>query len=111
MWHDEHKEVLQVLADVYLNQNQAQKALVVLQALDTLSPQNPDVLKALSCAYLAVEQYESALETVDAFLRLGGLTAEATPILLVRSKALWGLGRAAEARESLKRYLELDNKA
>ncbi len=111
MWQDEHKEVLQVLADVYLSQNQAGKAVIILEALDSLTPQNPDVLKALSAAYLALGRFESALESVDAFLRLGGLTPEAMPILLVRSKALWELGRTSEARESLERYQQLGDKS
>lgn len=107
MWREENKEALQVLADVYLDQGQLDKAVVLLEGLHALEPHDAQVLKALSYAYLRVERYDDTLNMVDTLLRLGAPMPENAPILLIRGKALWALGRASEARDSLKRYMEL----
>jgi type III secretion protein Y len=107
VWRDENKEVLQVLADVYLEQGQTDKAVVLLEGLHVLEPHDTQVIKALSYAYLRIGRYDDTLDMVDAFLRLGAPMPENAPILLIRGKALWALGRPTEARDSLKRYLEL----
>jgi type III secretion protein Y len=107
MWANDHQEVLQVLADVFVNQGQPEKAVVLLEAIYSLQPQNAQVIKALSYAYLSAGRYEQTLTMADVFLRLRGATADSNPILLIRSKALWSLGRAEEARASLNRYIEL----
>jgi hypothetical protein len=52
------------------------------------------VIKALSYAYLSAGRYEQTLTMADVFLRLRGATADSNPILLIRSKAQWSLGRA-----------------
>lgn len=111
MWHNDHKEVLQVLADVFLNQGQSEKAVLLLEALYSLAPQDAQIVKALCYAYLITGRYEQTLTMADVFLRLPGRVPESTPILLIRSKALWALGRTEEARTSLNRYIELGGSA
>lgn len=111
MWRNEQTEALQVLADVYLDQGLAERAAVLLEALTVLEPDNEQVFKALGYAQLQAGRYEDALATVDALLRLGVAMPDNAPVLLIRSKALWAVGRVAEAQESLQRYLELGSPA
>ena len=108
MLSEEQKAALQVLADVYIAQEQAEKAVVLLDALRLFMPEEPQVLKALSYAYLLTGRYEESLAAVQAFLRLGQPLPDSAPILLIQSRALWGLGKGAEARATLRRYQELD---
>ena len=103
----EHKEVLQILADVYLQQSQTDKAVTLLEALYHLYPNDAAVAKALSYAYLLAGRAEDTLAMSDVFLRLAGSSSDSNPILLIRSKALWTLGRVEEARTTLNRYTEL----
>lgn len=107
----EQKEALQVLADVYLNQAQSEKAVVLLEALHNLDRRDPVVAKALSYGYLLIGRPEDALAMSDVFLRLVGASPESNPILLIRGRALWALGRAEEARMTMNRYVELGGDA
>jgi predicted Zn-dependent protease len=109
MLAQQQSEAIQVLADVYLQQDQADKAALLLAALCELDPAQAHLLKALAYAQLEARQFEQALQTVDDFLRLGALSEADRPVLLLRSKALWELGRAGEARAGLQRYLQLVN--
>ena len=107
MLSEAQKESLQVLADVYLNQSQSEKAVILLEALHDLYPQDPSVVKALSYAYLLAGRPEDALTMSDVFLRLAGSSPDSNPILLIRGQALWALGRVEEARTTMARYTEL----
>ncbi len=103
----EHKDALLVLADVYLNQGKTDRTVVLLEALNEVWPRDSQIIKALSFGYLADGRHADALKAVDAYLRFGALTPGNVAILLIRSKALWALGRSTEARESMARYMEL----
>ena len=108
----EQKEALQVLADVYLlNATQCAKAVILLEALHSLDQRDAGVAKALSYAYLLCGRPEDALKMSDVFLRLAGSSPDSNPILLIRSKALWALGRTEEARTTMNRYIELGGAA
>lgn len=107
MWRREHKEALQVLADVFLDQRQIHKAVILLEALDLLDPHDIEIMKALSYAYLLAGRHEDVLNTVDAFLSLDDTLQDNAPILLIRAKAAEALGRSAEARDNLNQYMEL----
>jgi len=102
---DEHKAALGVLADVYIEQRQEEKAIILLEALRVVFPEDVAVLKALSFAMLRAGRYGDSLEAVEAFLRLRPAVGESAPILLIRSRALLGLGRGNEARDSHQEYL------
>jgi len=103
----DHIAALQVLAEVYVGQGRAGKAVTLLEAGYVLVPQEASVIKALSYACLVAGDYERALVTVEAFLELDDATTENAPILLIRSRALWALGREAAAHESLRQYRQL----
>lgn len=97
----EHKDILSVLGYFFLEHGQADKALVLLEALGALFPEDPGIAKALSYAYLQAGRYRDALDAA------GPATAEQDSVFihLLRGKALWGLGRVDEARACLARYL------
>lgn len=102
-----HIEALQVLADVYLEQDRAKDAVMLLRALVHVAPSDIGVWRALSYASLSAGAADAALIAADALLRLETPSADNAPILLLRAQALRVLGRAGEAQESLNRYLQL----
>ena len=106
MWRTEQTEALQVLADIYLDQGQTERAVTLLNALTVLDPGKASIFRALSYAFLLAGRYEDALSATDALLRLEAAMSDNAPALLIRGKALWALGRAAEAQENFQRYLE-----
>lgn len=107
MWRKEQTETLLILAEVYLDQGQPERAAILLEALHWLEPDSVPVLRALSYALLQAGRTEEALAALDALLRRDAAMPAQAPALLMRSKALWALGRAAEAQESWQRYLQL----
>lgn len=106
MWRTEQTEALQVLADIYLDQGQTERAVTLLNALTLLDPGSTSILRALSYAFLLAGRYEDALTTADTLLQRDTTMPDNAPTLLIRGKALWALGRAAEAQENFQRYLE-----
>ena len=107
MFSADHIAALQVLADVYVGQGRATQAVTLLEAGHALAPQEATVIKALSYACLVAGDYERALVAVEAFLELDDAADGNAPILLIRSRALWALGREAAAVESLREYRQL----
>lgn len=107
MWSEDHRDVLRVLADVYLVQGQVGKAVLLLEALHVLEPDHEQVAKALSYAYMRAGRPEDALALMDALLDSGLPWPENAPLLLIQSKALWALGRCREAADRLDRYQRL----
>ena len=107
MWRTEQTEALQILADIYLDQGQTERAVTLLNALTVLDPGKESIFRALSYAFLLAGRYEEALSTTDVLLRLEATMPDNAPVLLIRGKALWALGRVAEAQDNLQRYLEL----
>ncbi|EXJ15648.1 type III secretion apparatus assembly chaperone SctY [Imhoffiella purpurea] len=106
-WSPERTEALRLLADVYLGQEQIDKALILLRALARLAPEDAGVWRALGYASLRAGQAEEALVAADTLLGLDAAMPANAPVLLLRALALRALGRAAEAQDGLRRYLEL----
>ncbi len=106
MWRTEQTEALQVLADIYLDQGQTERAVTLLNALTLLDPGSTGILRALSYAFLLAGRYEDALTTTDTLLQRETTMLDNAPTRLIRGKALWALGRTAEAQENFQRYLE-----
>lgn len=106
MWSQERTQVLRVLADVYLEQDRAGEALILLRALARLAPADTGVWRALGYAGLRAGEPEEALKAADTLLRLEPPGEDNAPILLLRAQALRALGRAGEAQDSLNRYLQ-----
>lgn len=105
MWTPEQQDALRVLADVYIKEDLADQAVLVLEALQRERPESQPVLAALCYAYLLTDRYREALRISDQYLRLVDATeAETAPIWLLRSRASWALGNAEEARAQFARY-------
>ena len=102
----DHRGALCLLADVYLEQAQGAKAVILLEGLTELWPGDPDIIKALAYAYLVVGEYERALKMVTAYRQRQALTPDTVAILLIQGRALLGLGRIDEARAAMGRYLK-----
>ena len=96
----EHKDILSALGFFFLEHGQPDKALVLLEALRTVFPDDPSLAKSVSYAYLQVGRPQDALDAA------GPTSAgQDGACHLLRGKALWGLGRVAEARACLDQYL------
>ena len=96
----EHKDILSALAFFFLEHDQPDKALTLLEALRTVFPEDPSIAKSVSYAYLQVGRPQDALDAA------GPTSAgQDGACHLLRGKALWGLGRVAEARACLDQYL------
>lgn len=106
-WSTDYTTALRVLADIYLEQEQIDKALVLLRALARLAPQDQGIWRAIGLASLRAGEPESALQAADTLLRLDPGMPNNAPALLLRAQALQSLGRLQEAQESLNRYLRL----
>jgi hypothetical protein len=123
MWTPEQRDALRVLADVYLREDLAERAVVILEALrDDLAGVRPvgtdgadqsgagqqatraQVLIALAYAYLSADRFDAALATADAYLALHPAPGDAAGAWLLRSRAAWGLGSSDEAMHGLQRY-------
>ncbi len=104
------QEWLACLAFVYIQQRHYTQALVLLEALDTLQPENPDTLKALSLAYLNMGYAKKALHCIDLMLEkdllgAGDDDSRIAPLLLMKSQALWKLGQTEPSRACMQRYI------
>lgn len=96
----EHKDILSALGFFFLEHDQPDKALTLLEALRTVFPEDPSIAKSVSYAYLQVGRPQDALDAA------GPTSAgQDGACHLLRGKALWGLGRVAEARACLDQYL------
>lgn len=102
---------MRVLADVYMEQDRADKAVVLLEALYSLEPKQGSILKSLCYAYLVAEHHELCLKMVSAYRKLESLNAQTSPILLIQGRALLALGREQEAQTAMDRYMSLNGGA
>jgi tetratricopeptide (TPR) repeat protein len=98
-----------VLAHFYLQHEQHEKAMTLFEALATLSPENPEVGKALSYTYLQMGRFQDAQNVAEDLIRsLPPSSPALAPIYLIQSKALWALGRITEAQAQFQHYLTLE---
>ncbi len=91
----EQKEVLYVLSYTFIQHNQPFKAVVLLEALAVLFPDDLMIAKALSYGYLKTQRFDDALALIE---RLWSQVApdERTLLALLQAQALWGLERMDE---------------
>jgi tetratricopeptide (TPR) repeat protein len=107
VWNAPQREALQVLADVYVHQEDPERAVILLEALRDHEPHRPEVLAALAHAYLRLGRFEDTLIAADAYLQLDVPPRDGAPIHLIRGRAAWGLGSSDEALRDVRRYLNL----
>jgi tetratricopeptide (TPR) repeat protein len=102
----DEKEFLALLGYLYLRYGKWGKAVVIFEALQVLSPYEAYVFKALSFAYLQIEEHSKALDQAERFLSTVSRNSEREIGQFLRSKALWGLGETERARECLSGALD-----
>ena len=95
-------------AHSYLGQNMAPQAITLLELLHALSPENQQALRMLVYAYLLAAQYKQALETATTLEQLNKTDEEQIAyISLLRSRALWGIGKAEASQDEFKKYIRV----
>lgn len=104
-WTETDTKVLHLLANLLTQQNKEEKARELLEFALSRSPDSLEVIKALSAVCLLTRKNDRALELADAALDQIQDTSDRAALLLVRSKALWGLGREAESRLAMDEYI------
>ena len=104
-WTETDTKVLHLLANLLTQQNREEKARELLEFALSRSPNNLDVMKALSAVCLLTRKNDRALELADTVLDQIQEESDRASLLLVRSKALWGLGREAESRVAMDDYI------
>ncbi|MGE8658740.1 MAG: hypothetical protein ACN6O8_18515 [Achromobacter sp.] len=98
------RELLSLLAYVYLENNRPEKTAVLLQALRTLGLADGRQLATLALAQLRAGKADAALSTLDGLAMQGGVDA---PFHLIRSQALLALERRDEAAAAMRAYVAL----
>lgn len=94
------KESLALLAYLYLQYFKYDKALTLLKALNILFPDDLDIIRSLAYAYLKTNDFQSALKYTEICLK--NETSEKSKVAanIIKSKALWGLGKEEAARHT-----------
>lgn len=98
------RELLSLLAYVYLENNRPEKSAVLLNALRTLGLADNRQLATLALAQLRAGKSEAALATLDLLVMQGGVDAS---FHLIRSQALLALERRDEAAAAMRAYVAL----
>lgn len=95
------KEALTLLAYLYLEYFKYDKAVTLLKALHILYPEDIDIMRSLAYAYLKNKDFQSCLKFSEACLK--NETSEKSKIAanIIKSKALWGLGKEEAARYTI----------
>jgi tetratricopeptide (TPR) repeat protein len=96
-----HKDYLLVLAYMYMKNNQLEKAITIYQALRHLFPESEGMSFCLSYLYYQSQQYDTALFYADSHLS----KKPSALGFLLKSQVLSKLGRHAEAKEAIRRFL------
>ena len=102
---DEQKEFLTLLGYFYLQNKKAEKALILFRALYELFPEDINVIKSLSYAYLINGENEIALSLIEKYMQESHLDEEIQVGYLLKSKSLWNMGRRREARSIISDFL------
>ena len=109
-----NKEPLTVLAYLYIEHFKYGKALNLLKALNILYPEDLDIKRSLSFAYLKCGDYQSALVFAEKAIKSDLAKEKQIAAHLIKGKALWGLGKEEAARHALNQAsrisLELSSK-
>lgn len=94
------KESLSLLAYLYLEHFKYDKALSLLQALYILHPKDVEIIRSLAYAFLKNRDYQSALKYAEKCLRKEPSKNIQLSANIIKSKALWGLGKEEAARHT-----------
>ena len=106
-WSEDDTRVLQILASVLTSQRHEDRAVVLLEYARDKAPENVELKKALSGVYLLLRRHGEALTMADQVIDEMPGDAAIADLMLVRSKALWGLGREPEAQAAMRDYMAI----
>lgn len=94
------KEALSVLAYLYLEHFKFEKALRLLRILKQYFPDDLEIRRSLSYAYLKTGDFQAALQQAESSLRGNLSPKEMISSTIIKAKALWGLGKEEAARHT-----------
>ncbi|MCK9239978.1 tetratricopeptide repeat protein [Desulfocurvus sp.] len=101
------RDALFMLVYLYVRLGDTARARTILDALARACPGEDRTGKYLAGVALLEEQYERALALLAPYTS-GPMTGTAdAPLLLLKAKALWHVGRESESRGALDEYLYL----
>lgn len=95
------KETLTLLAYLYLEHFKYEKALTLLKALNILFPNDLTITRYLAYAYLKNNDFQSALRYIEICLKSENNLKLKIAANIIKSKALWGLGKEEAARHTI----------
>ncbi len=101
-----HKDFLSTLGYLFLQYGRRDKAFTVFTALCKLFPDDVRLGLSLGYIHLLHEEYAPALQRADQFLYTDINADDEMIGLLLRSRALLGLGRKKEARAVSSRLIQ-----
>ena len=104
-WTRTDSMVLQILANTLANQNREHHAAALLEYVLAHEPDNAEVVRGLCGVYFLLERHEEVLVAIKRYERLVPIADRARDVLVVKSQALWQLGRADEAMTAMNDYL------
>ena len=94
------KDFLQILAHLYVQNDQFKKAIIVYKALRELFPKDGSLAFCLSYLYLKIEQFDTALFYANTYLK-----KQPTGLgYILKGKILFKLGRSYEAKETISQF-------
>lgn len=96
----DEKDLLKMLAYVFLQHQKYEEALTLLKALKVLFPEDFHVSKTLSYVYLQSGMFEDSLLEVEYCLSLPDADHDKVNLRLIKSRALWGMGEKEAARNT-----------
>jgi type III secretion protein Y len=102
----EQRQLLTLLAYVFLRHGQNDKALKLLRAGSRLAANDAEIQKTLAYAELVSGHPGEALTAIGRFAAAGGDDGAASPVQIIRARALLQLDRRAEARDCFRRFVE-----
>lgn len=96
------RDALIQLARFLLNQGQSERALRVFSGLQVLSPDDPQLARAVAVAALEAGKFDRALTALDALALMGQIDG---PFHLARATALSQSGRHEEAGIAMRAWM------
>lgn len=105
--NDRDRQAARLLRDTgyhYTCGSQKRRGLVMLLLAHRMTPDDPQLLRCLSEAFIAQQNGSRALGVLTELERLEG---ETDTLRLLRSRALWAAGEYDDARRHFRDYLRL----
>lgn len=103
---EEEKEFMLILAHLFLSYGKFNKAKPILTSLNKMFPKDYHVIRSIAYLNLEAGNLEEALQNAEHAMHPTMSPKERSFSLLIKSKALWRLGRTHEAKQAIQQYLQ-----